>query len=36
MASHSWSLSEEDDLGDTAANTWPYLLSVSNMYQVER
>jgi hypothetical protein len=30
------SLSEEADLWDTPANAWPYLLSVTVMYQVER
>jgi hypothetical protein len=30
------SLPEEPDLWDTPANDWPYLLSVANMYQVER
>ena len=30
------SLPEEADLWDTPANAWPYLLSVADMYQVER
>jgi hypothetical protein len=30
------SLPEEADLWDTHANAWPYLLSVADMYLVER
>jgi hypothetical protein len=30
------SLPEEADLWDTPTNAWPYLLSVADMYQVER
>jgi hypothetical protein len=40
MASRFWSkegaLPEETDLWDTPANAWPLLLSVADMYQVER
>jgi hypothetical protein len=31
-----WSVPEEVDLWDTPTNVWPYLLSVVDMYQVER
>jgi hypothetical protein len=30
------SLLKEADLWDTPTNAWPYLLSVADMYQVER
>jgi hypothetical protein len=30
------SLPEEADLWDTSTNVWPYLLSITDMYQVER
>jgi hypothetical protein len=30
------SLLEEADLWDTPTNAWPFLLSIANMYQVER
>ena len=30
------SLPEEADLWDAHANAWPYLISVADMYQVER
>jgi speckle-type POZ protein len=30
------SLPKEADLWDTPTNAWPYLLSVADMYQVER
>jgi hypothetical protein len=30
------SILEEANLGDTPTNAWPYLLSIADMYQVER
>jgi hypothetical protein len=38
LIKYAWegSLLEDANLWDTPANVWPYLLSVSDMYQVER